>query len=136
MHTSCLQDALDAYSWIIDNATELGADSQRIAVAGDSAGGNISAAVCLATCGGDLLSLPQDIAHAADGRFDFLEREMPPPPAAQLLIYPSVDLTKAGWEVSPAILHALCMHAVNAYIMCMHRMCHEPGLLLSWQSTS
>lgn len=42
-----LQQSLDALTWIIKHGKEVSADSSRIAVVGDSAGGNISAALCL-----------------------------------------------------------------------------------------
>lgn len=41
------QDGLDAYAWLLDNAGELGIDAGRIAIGGDSAGGNIAIAVML-----------------------------------------------------------------------------------------
>lgn len=61
------EDCLAAYRWVVDNAAELGGDVTRLAVAGDSAGGNLSAAVALAA------------------------RDAGSPLAAQLLIYPGVD---------------------------------------------
>jgi len=62
-------DALAAFDWAAANAAELGADPDRIAVGGDSAGGNLAAATCLA---------------ARDGGGAT--------PAFQLLIYPAVDI--------------------------------------------
>lgn len=62
-------DALAAFRHIADHAAQLGLDPARIAVAGDSAGGNLSAGVALAT------------------RSDAVR------PAFQLLIYPAVDMT-------------------------------------------
>jgi len=41
------QDGLDAYEWLLNSAVELGTDSGRIAIGGDSAGGNIAIAVTL-----------------------------------------------------------------------------------------
>ncbi|HRI09155.1 MAG TPA: alpha/beta hydrolase [Nannocystaceae bacterium] len=62
-------DALAAFCWVAEHADELGVDPRRIAVGGDSAGGNLSAVVALDTRGE---------AHR---------------PCLQLLIYPAVDLT-------------------------------------------
>jgi acetyl esterase len=63
---AALDDALAAFRWALGNAASLGADPDRVAVGGDSAGGNLGAVVSL------------------------LERDERPP-AAQLLIYPSTD---------------------------------------------
>ncbi len=41
------EDAHAALRWAADNARELGGDSDRIVVAGDSAGGNMAAVACL-----------------------------------------------------------------------------------------
>ena len=44
-------DALAAFHWVAGNASGLHVDAKRIAVGGDSAGGNLAAAVCLSTRG-------------------------------------------------------------------------------------
>ncbi len=62
------EDAYAAYRWALENAAELGADPQRIAVGGDSAGGNLATLVSL---------------RARD--------EKAPLPALQLLLYPVTD---------------------------------------------
>ena len=40
-------DALAAYRWVVDHVDELGADVDRLAVGGDSAGGNLAAVVAI-----------------------------------------------------------------------------------------
>src|SRR5205085_10003423 len=44
-------DALEAFRWVRDHAAELGADPRRVAVGGDSAGGNLAAGVAQAVRG-------------------------------------------------------------------------------------
>ena len=65
---AAVDDAFAAFRWAVENAGELGADPARIAVGGDSAGGNLAAAVSL-------------LARDGGG----------PAPAMQLLIYPATD---------------------------------------------
>jgi acetyl esterase len=64
-------DALAAYRWVVQHAAALGADPQRLAVGGDSAGGNLAAATAIAAAGEGL------------------------PLAFQLLVYPAVDARRA-----------------------------------------
>ncbi|MFM2416315.1 MAG: hypothetical protein RL385_1038 [Pseudomonadota bacterium] len=68
---AAVDDAFWAYRWAREHAADLGADPARVAVGGDSAGGNLAAVVTL-LC-------------AQSGT---------PVPAAQLLIYPSADRTQ------------------------------------------
>jgi acetyl esterase len=66
---AAVDDALAALRYVHGHAAELGLDPSRLAVGGDSAGGNLAAVVALAT------------------------RRQPVRPSFQLLIYPAVDLT-------------------------------------------
>lgn len=45
-YPTAAEDAFAAARWIVDQAEKLGIDGSRLAVAGDSAGGNLAAAVC------------------------------------------------------------------------------------------
>jgi acetyl esterase len=66
-----LEDALASVQWVAANAAELGVDWERLAVGGDSAGGNLAAVVC------------QELRDAG------------PPIRFQLLIYPALDARMA-----------------------------------------
>ncbi len=70
---AAVEDAYAATAWAAAHARELGCDPARLAVAGDSAGGNLAAVVCL-------------MAREAGG----------PRIARQLLIYPVID-ARAGY---------------------------------------
>lgn len=70
---AAVEDAIAAARWVRANAAQLKVDADRMAVGGDSAGGNLAAVVALATRdAGDL------------------------PLAFQLLIYPATD-QRRGW---------------------------------------
>ena len=66
---AAVEDAFAAVRWIEKNAADLGVDANRIAVAGDSAGANLSAVVC-------------QLAKVQDGTKI----------AAQLLMFPSTQI--------------------------------------------
>lgn len=70
---AAVDDSVAAFRWVRDHAGELHIDPSRIAVAGDSAGGNLSAVVC-------------QLLHAAGE----------PGPSLQCLIYPATDLTRSA----------------------------------------
>ncbi|MDQ1381468.1 MAG: acetyl esterase [Actinomycetota bacterium] len=61
-------DCLAAYEWVLEHADEVGGDATRIAIGGDSAGGNLAAVVAL----------------------DARDRGLPQP-KLQLLVYPVTD---------------------------------------------
>jgi acetyl esterase len=67
---AAVEDAFAAFAWAAREAAGIGCDPARVAVAGDSAGGNLAAVV-------------SQLAVAAGG----------PRPALQLLIYPVTDLS-------------------------------------------
>ncbi len=67
---AAVDDSIAALQWIHDNAGELALDTGRIAVGGDSAGGNLAAVVALAArdSGGPALAFQLLIYPAADNR--------------------------------------------------------------------
>lgn len=65
---AAVNDAFDTYTYVRDNCEKLGIDPNRIALCGDSAGGNLSAVVCL-------MAKQKNISL----------------PCAQVLLYPFVD---------------------------------------------
>lgn len=74
---AAVDDAVAAVLWAMEHAAELGADPDRVAVGGDSAGGNLAAVAC------------QQI-RTDDG----------PEPAAQLLIYPTVEAGRTTGSIA------------------------------------
>ena len=49
-YPAAVEDTCAAYRWLNDNIEELGGDRNRVAVAGESAGGNLITALALAAC--------------------------------------------------------------------------------------
>ena len=72
-YPAAVEDCYAATCWVAENATAIGGDATRLAVGGDSAGGNLTAVVSL-------------IARDEDG----------PPIIFQLLIYPVTDYYLPG----------------------------------------
>ena len=65
------EDAYAAYRWVLRNADSFGGDPSMVAVAGESAGGNLAAAVCLmARARGELLPVHQALIYPVAG-YDF-----------------------------------------------------------------
>ena len=65
-----LEDCEAAFNWVKDNSSDLGINSNRVSIGGDSAGGNLAASLCVKR-----------------------KQEELSMPKAQLLIYPVTDLT-------------------------------------------
>ncbi|PXX71680.1 acetyl esterase [Nocardia tenerifensis] len=65
-YPAALEDCVDAFAWLTRKGPELGIDPDRIAVGGDSAGGNLAAALCLyRRDAGDPLPVTQVLAYPA-----------------------------------------------------------------------
>jgi acetyl esterase len=67
-----LDDCFAVVTWVAEHAAEIGADADRLAVGGDSAGGNLSAAVALRARdeGGPALRLQLLVYPVTDHSFD------------------------------------------------------------------
>lgn len=94
------EDAIAAFRWVQQNAGRLGINPARLAVMGDSAGGNLAAVVAMA---------------ARDRDF--------PPPKLQCLIYPMTDLRQAtrsytelgeGFGLTRAVMAWFIAHYVRS----------------------
>lgn len=83
------EDAIAATQWVAANAGELGIDAARLAIGGDSAGGNLAAVVTLA-------------ARDAAG----------PALAGQVLIYPATDFAMTHGSHSEPGTSVLLTHSV------------------------
>lgn len=65
------EDAYAAYRWVLRNAETFEGDPEMVAVAGESAGGNLAAAVCLMTrARGEVLPVHQALIYPVAG-YDF-----------------------------------------------------------------
>jgi acetyl esterase/lipase len=64
-------DVVVAARWVLENARSVGIEPTAVALGGDSSGGNLAAVAAM------------------------MLRDVSPPPAFQLLIYPATDLTRA-----------------------------------------
>lgn len=69
---AAVEDCVEALNWVAENADEFDGDSDRIAIAGDSAGGNLAAVTTIAARddGGPALSLSVLIYPVASGTPD------------------------------------------------------------------
>lgn len=89
------QDGLAAAVWVYNHAAELGGNRNPVAIGGDSAGSNLTAAICIGLRHGDDVIL--GLTGSGDPRpvFD-----------AQLLLYPAVDLRDSAWQLPSRIVGA------------------------------
>jgi acetyl esterase len=97
-YPAAVDDCIAATKWVADNAKQLGIDTARLTVGGDSAGGNLAAVVALA---------------ARDGNGPKL--------AGQLLIYPATDFamdtpSHAEPETSLLLTHSVIKWFKNHYL--------------------
>ncbi|MGZ4446387.1 MAG: alpha/beta hydrolase [Nocardioides sp.] len=93
-------DADAAYRWAVANAASLGGDLDRLAVGGDSAGGNLAAAVA--------------VTAQREGL----------PLAFQLLVYPATDMVR---ETESARMFAEGFYLTRAYMDLANASYLEPG---------
>lgn len=93
-HPAALQDAWDVLNWVAEQGLERNLDQRRVAVAGDSAGGALSAGMAL-------------MARDGDG----------PKIRAQGLIYPALRATRPATDAaSPGLDEAAVSAALGAYL--------------------
>jgi len=79
-YPAAAEDAFAAYQWVLQNSAEINVDPTRVAVIGESAGGNLAAGICLRA---KMEDIPQPIHQVLiypmlDARFDspsYLEHE-------------------------------------------------------------
>ncbi len=81
---AAVDDSWTALTWIVEHASTLGADAERVALLGDSAGGNLAAVLC----------------HMARKRGG-------PPIRHQTLIYPALDLTLSSPSIETEAHHGM-----------------------------
>ncbi len=107
---AALDDAAAALAWVAGNAAALGIDPARLAVGGDSAGGNLAAALAI---------------MGRDGTA--------PASACQLLLYPAVDLTMASGSYA-RIAEGVPLTAASMRYFIDHY-APEPAQRLDWRAS-
>ncbi len=93
---AALDDSVAAFRWAVDHAGELGIDPSRIAVGGDSAGGNLATGIALG------LDLDE------------------PRPCFAWLIYPLVDADLTAWHSAQLFARGPLLSRANALDMVGH----------------
>jgi acetyl esterase len=73
-YPAALEDCEAALNWAVANAADLGADRRRVAVTGDSAGGNLAAALCQRATSPVALQILVYPVISAQARADFPSR--------------------------------------------------------------
>jgi acetyl esterase/lipase len=96
-------DVLTAYRWVVENAASLGGDPARVAIGGESVGGNMAAATSLQL--------------AAAGR---------PVPVAQVCVYPLTTAEQYGESMQDAADARPLTRALLSW-MAMHAFAGKPG---------
>ena len=107
---AAFDDALAAAKWVLAHVDELGGDPNQVVIAGDSAGGNLAAAVA--------------IALRNEARFSLYPvAQQLPALRAQLLLYPVVDLRDSAREAAsyvadqdPGLRSRMLNEFISAYV--------------------
>jgi acetyl esterase len=107
---AAVDDAVAALAWVAGNAAALGVDPARIAVGGDSAGGNLAAVLAI---------------MGRDGAA--------PAPVFQLLLYPAVDLTMAS-DSYARVTEGLPLTAASMRYFIDHYV-PDAGQRLNWRAS-
>ncbi len=105
------EDAIAAAKWVSENAAELGVDPGRLAVGGDSAGGNLAAVAALAARddGGPDIAFQLLIYPVTDfdtERRSYIERGQSPPVKRETMqwfidLYLRGEADKRDWRAAP-----------------------------------
>jgi acetyl esterase len=97
---AAVEDAWTALQWVAEHAAALGGDPRRVAVGGDSAGGNLAAVVSLLArdAGTPELALQLLIYPATDMRMG----------------HPSIDENAEGWVLTRDHMHWFRAHYLSA----------------------
>ena len=107
---AAIDDAVAAYRWTVAHAASMRIDPERIAVMGDSAGGNLAAVTCLQM---------RDLKR--QGVCD------DPPPCVQVLLYPVTDVPRDSGSYE-AFAQGFSLDAATMRWFFEHYVGHENGI--------